>query len=60
MQISPAFTHSHQLRDSLVDAETPAISNCVFETLVHCSFKEKILSNKKRENTANKMNLYMV
>jgi len=28
-----------------VTSETPAFSKHVFETLVHCSFKEKILSN---------------
>jgi len=56
MQISPASTHSHQFRDPLFDdhtltqlltwqfvkSETPAISRL---SLVHCSFKEKILSN---------------
>jgi len=36
-----------------VTSETPLISNC-FETMIHCSFKEKILSN------GVDMNLHMV
>jgi len=52
MQISPTSTHSHQLRDPLVDNHIDLIGYKVVcdvrntsKSLVHCSFKKKILSN---------------
>jgi len=41
MQISPASTHSHQLRDPVVEfvtSETPPISNCVLRLFSSLQF----------------------